>query len=998
MSEAQPRRRKEKRRKKDDSDEGPSTPPTKAHTPQPASTQGEGDSVIHVHHEGGTGGHWCAKIIFFVLLGVLVALVGLIIIENRGLTDLDTPVAESRFAQVFDGWVDEGPIHDDHHDEHTLELKHPDDDHDDEHDDEEDADEHDDEIEDIESDVPDDDHDDDDEGEDAEVVDSHEDNDNELDDNIEISQENNDDNDEDEDEVDDDDNNNDEQNDEDEQDEDNMNSQEEDEENFSVEINDVETQYSEENYNGGEDDEDEYLNISPRDDDDDNNASNERYAENQESTEDILNFSNEDDIGDDAKDLPFEEVDSFEEDVVDNTAGEEEQLAAKKAEKLAQEQEENSGMGMRVAVGLALILVTYCVLARKWRNEVINEAVSKKKEEKLVQFSKPPEQQPPIKKTSIVHKYEEDESDTEPIVKNIKATAFQAQQVIKNVTAVQDVKNDDVQEDVDYEEEEDIEEDEDIEDEVAKSPMVGKTDAPVEQVEEGEDIEYEEEVDDEELIDEEEEEEVIEEEEEEDISEELDDSELMKKLEAKYGKLPELDDEAEGHSDDEKPVVPARKRPKPTGGNSVGDDNIDNWSEDSNNDWTLQLDLAQAEMDEGNLDDAFRRFTALSLTNPSCWRAKLGRAKALDRLAESKRNNNLLNHAIAAYREVLNMTINDVTFVNVAERVIDRARFRGKHMEAVEVHEMLIKKIPSQPKFRNQLAITYLMVNKVDRARKVLKEILSIWPNDGVALVHHGFILKTIENNLQESVVYLQRGIDSGEDGTMEGRFLFHLGDALARLRRQNEADKIYQLGADKKVFLSPQQRSLYNVDRLTGRPWWRPDQTPYVKLIKELEANWQKIAKEATEIQSHFKLEQENLKDTGHWSQYELFVRGVEIKSHCVKCPITCQIVRSEAAARGCRRGQIKFSAMTPGTHVFAHTGPTNCRLRAHLGLQGTDNTYIRVDKETRSWEVGKVFIFDDSFEHEVWHNGTTFRIVLIVDLWHPELTKEERLQLPAI
>lgn len=82
-------------------------------------------------------------------------------------------------------------------------------------------------------------------------------------------------------------------------------------------------------------------------------------------------------------------------------------------------------------------------------------------------------------------------------------------------------------------------------------------------------------------------------------------------------------------------------------------------------------------------------------------------------------------------------------------------------------------------------------------------------------------------------------------------------------------------------MFLSPQQRSLYNVDRLTGRPWWRPDQTPYIKLIKELEANWQKIVREATEIQSYFKLEQENLKDTGHWSQYELFVRGNLFDSH---------------------------------------------------------------------------------------------------------------------
>lgn len=35
--------------------------------------------------------------------------------------------------------------------------------------------------------------------------------------------------------------------------------------------------------------------------------------------------------------------------------------------------------------------------------------------------------------------------------------------------------------------------------------------------------------------------------------------------------------------------------PKPTGGNSIEEDN---WSVDSNDDWKLQLDLAQAEMDE----------------------------------------------------------------------------------------------------------------------------------------------------------------------------------------------------------------------------------------------------------------------------------------------------------------------------------------------------------------------------------------------------------------
>lgn len=41
---------------------------------------------------------------------------------------------------------------------------------------------------------------------------------------------------------------------------------------------------------------------------------------------------------------------------------------------------------------------------------------------------------------------------------------------------------------------------------------------------------------------------------------------------------------------------------------------------------------------------------------------------------------------------------------------------------------------------------------------------------------------------------------------------------------------------------------------------------------------------------------------------------------------------------------------------------------------------------------------VFDDSFEHEVWHNGTSPRLVLIVDVWHPELTATERATLNAI
>lgn len=50
------------------------------------------------------------------------------------------------------------------------------------------------------------------------------------------------------------------------------------------------------------------------------------------------------------------------------------------------------------------------------------------------------------------------------------------------------------------------------------------------------------------------------------------------------------------------------------------------------------------------------------------------------------------------------------------------------------------------------------------------------------------------------------------------------------------------------------------------------------------------------------------------------------------------------------------------------------------------------------RSWQEGKMLIFDDSFEHEVWHNGTSVRLVLIVDIWHPAITDYERKNLYPI
>ena len=80
-------------------------------------------------------------------------------------------------------------------------------------------------------------------------------------------------------------------------------------------------------------------------------------------------------------------------------------------------------------------------------------------------------------------------------------------------------------------------------------------------------------------------------------------------------------------------------------------------------------------------------------------------------------------------------------------------------------------------------------------------------------------------------------------------------------------------------------------------------------------------------------------------------------------------------------------FSRLVPGTHLSKHCGPSNFRLRCHLGLIVPPGCRIRCADQVREWREGECLIFDDSFEHEVWHDGDEDRIVLIADVWHPEL-----------
>ena len=90
---------------------------------------------------------------------------------------------------------------------------------------------------------------------------------------------------------------------------------------------------------------------------------------------------------------------------------------------------------------------------------------------------------------------------------------------------------------------------------------------------------------------------------------------------------------------------------------------------------------------------------------------------------------------------------------------------------------------------------------------------------------------------------------------------------------------------------------------------------------------------------------------------------------------------------------GALEISILNAGAHIVKHCGPTNHRIRLHLGISvPATGARINVGGEERGWVEGKVLVLDDSFEHEVWNDSGEPRVVLIADVWHPGLTEEDR------
>lgn len=143
----------------------------------------------------------------------------------------------------------------------------------------------------------------------------------------------------------------------------------------------------------------------------------------------------------------------------------------------------------------------------------------------------------------------------------------------------------------------------------------------------------------------------------------------------------------------------------------------------------------------------------------------------------------------------------------------------------------------------------------------------------------------------------------------------------------------------------------------------------------------------------------QAGMLENADWSAFYLVKDGRPVETNAGRFP------RTMAALEGApltdiagRAPSVLFSRLSPGAHIPAHNGLVNTRLICHLPVICPEGCSFRVGSETRDWAYGQAWAFDDTIEHEAWNRSDEERIILIFDVWKPEITENERAEIRAL
>lgn len=183
----------------------------------------------------------------------------------------------------------------------------------------------------------------------------------------------------------------------------------------------------------------------------------------------------------------------------------------------------------------------------------------------------------------------------------------------------------------------------------------------------------------------------------------------------------------------------------------------------------------------------------------------------------------------------------------------------------------------------------------------------------------------------------------------------------------------------------------------LTARPWWERAQCGrLIEMITAFEAATAQLRREIMGIDAglmgvpynHLSVDPALIRG---WKNL-FFFRDYQADQALLSRVPTLAALVERFGPEQLDRFELFLSVLEPGTHIPAHFGGANVKLTLHLPLWIPEgDCRLRVGAEARGWKDGEMMIFDDTFEHEAWNRTAQPRAVLLLKVYHPELTVEE-------
>ena len=227
---------------------------------------------------------------------------------------------------------------------------------------------------------------------------------------------------------------------------------------------------------------------------------------------------------------------------------------------------------------------------------------------------------------------------------------------------------------------------------------------------------------------------------------------------------------------------------------------------------------------------------------------------------------------------------------------------------------------------------------------------------------------------------------------------------ALARI----QAGMDMFLGRRPLVFDHPQQRpAMMFIPGLVPRPFFEREEFPW---LRQLEEAVPVIREEFLALQHEHDPAfapyvqfpdgdprasvWHEVNNSANWSAFHLYRHGTRVAANADRCPRTSALLESLPLMRiPDHAPEVLFSVLRPHARIPPHYGSINGRLIVHVPLIVPPRCgALQAAGEAREWEEGRCLVFDDSFEHLAWNDSEQTRVVMLVDLWNPQLTQPER------